>query len=87
MPEFHLFLYKKPDILSAGNKFFYLFMIKGTQSFCGNIQCVKPVYRNIKLPELPYYGIREGDVGYINLNSFTEGCAKDVRRALIDLKK
>jgi carboxyl-terminal processing protease len=43
--------------------------------------------RNIKLPELPYYGIREGDVGYINLNSFTEGCAKDMRLALIDLKK
>jgi carboxyl-terminal processing protease len=39
------------------------------------------------LPELPYYGIREGDVGYINLNSFTEGCAKDMRLALIDLKK
>jgi carboxyl-terminal processing protease len=43
--------------------------------------------RNIKLPELPYYGIRECDVGYINLNSFTEGCAKDMRLALIDLKK
>ena len=43
--------------------------------------------RNIKLPEMPYYGIQDGNVGYINLNSFTEGCSKEVRRALIDLKK
>jgi carboxyl-terminal processing protease len=39
------------------------------------------------LPELPYYGIKEGNIGYINFNSFTEGCAKDMRRALIELKK
>lgn len=44
--------------------------------------------RNIKLPELPYYGLlSDGKVGYINLNSFTEGCAKDMRRAYVDLKK
>jgi carboxyl-terminal processing protease len=43
--------------------------------------------RNIKLPEMPYYGIQDGNVGYINLNSFPEGCSKEVRRALIDLKK
>ena len=43
--------------------------------------------RAIKLPELPYYGMFEGGIGYINLNQFTEGCAKDVRRAFVDLKK
>ncbi len=52
--------------------------------------------RNIKLPELPYYGILEGSdataangtkIGYINLNQFTEGCSRDVRRALIELKQ
>ena len=42
--------------------------------------------RNIKLPEIPYYGMRPGGVGYICLNSFTEGCAKDMRRAFVDLK-
>jgi carboxyl-terminal processing protease len=36
---------------------------------------------------MPYYGIQDGNVGYINLNSFPEGCSKEVRRALIDLKK
>ena len=42
--------------------------------------------RNIKLPELPYYGMRDDSIGYINLNQFTEGCAKEVRRAFVELK-
>ena len=55
---------------------------------------VKITRRNIKLPELPYYGILNDDstkgesaVGYINLNQFTEGCAREVRNALIELKQ
>ncbi len=46
--------------------------------------------RNIKLPELPYYGILENSgekIGYINLNQFTEGCSRSVRNALIELKQ
>ena len=46
--------------------------------------------RNIKLPELPYYGILENSgekIGYINLNQFTEGCSRTVRNALIELKQ
>ena len=43
--------------------------------------------RNIKLPELPYYGMREGNIGYINYNSFTQESGKEVRRAFVDLKK
>ena len=52
--------------------------------------------RNIKLPELPWYGILNIEtqttangrkIGYINLNQFTEGCARSVRNALIDLKQ
>ena len=46
--------------------------------------------RNIKLPELPYYGILENNgekIGYINLNQFTEGCSRSVRNALIELKQ
>ena len=63
------------------------FLLKVMRPSTGKMMSFKITRRNIKLPELPYYGIREGDVGYINLNSFTEGCSKDVRRALIDLKK
>ncbi len=43
--------------------------------------------KNIKLPELPYYGMREGNIGYINYNSFTQESSKEVRRAFVDLKK
>ena len=43
--------------------------------------------RSIQLPAVPYYGVQDGGVGYLNLNSFTTGCAKDVRRAFLDMKK
>lgn len=41
---------------------------------------------NIALPAVPYYGMWKG-VGYILLDSFTDGCAHDVRLALIALKE
>ena len=43
--------------------------------------------RNIKLSEMPYYGMDRDSIGYINFNQFTEGSAKEVRRAFIELKK
>ena len=43
--------------------------------------------RNIKLPEMPYYGMDGDSIGYINFNQFTEGSAREVRRAFIELKK
>ncbi len=43
--------------------------------------------RNIKLPEIEYCGIADGDVGYICFREFTEGCAKNMRRAFLDLKQ
>ena len=63
------------------------FLLKVMRPSTGKLMSFKITRRNIKLPELPYYGIKEGDVGYINFNSFTEGCSKDMRRALIELKK
>ena len=63
------------------------FLLKVMRPSTGMLMSFKITRRNIKLPELPFYGIREGNIGYINLNSFTEGCAKDMRRAFIDLKK
>lgn len=47
---------------------------------------VKVTRRIIKQPALPYYGMRKGVVGYISLRQFTEGCAKEMRRAVMDLK-
>ena len=48
---------------------------------------LKLTRRNIKLPELPYFGMREGNIGYINFNSFTQESSKEVRRAFVDLKR
>ena len=48
---------------------------------------VKLQRESIALPAIPYYGLQKNSVGYIQLNSFTDGCAKEMRRAIIDLKK
>ena len=63
------------------------FVLKIQRPSTGKKMNFKITRRSIKLPELPYYGMLEGGVGYINLNQFTEGCAKEVRRAFVDLKK
>ena len=63
------------------------FLLKIMRPATGKMMSFKITRRNIKLPEMPYYGMREGNIGYINLNQFTEGCAKELRRAFIDLKK
>lgn len=62
------------------------FVLKVMRPSTGKTMNFKITRRNIKLPELPYYGQKNG-VGYISLNQFTEGCAKEVRRAFVDLKK
>ena len=41
--------------------------------------------RTIQLPAIPYYGIMDDGIGYINLNSFTSGCAREMRHALLQL--
>lgn len=43
--------------------------------------------RSIKLPSVPYYGLQPDGMGYLNLNGFTEGCGKDVRNAVIEMKR
>ena len=40
----------------------------------------------IKLPDVPYFGMVNSTVGYIKLNSFTQTAASDVRTAFLDLK-
>ena len=45
------------------------------------------VRRSIQMPTIPYYGIMEGQVGYINLSSFSGTPSKDFKNAFLDLKK
>ncbi|MDY5925102.1 S41 family peptidase [Hallella sp.] len=47
----------------------------------------KVTRRIIQLPSIPYYGIQANGFGYLNLYSFTEGCGKEVRNAIIEMKK
>ena len=63
------------------------FSLKIKRPSTGKEMKFKITRRNIKLPELPYYGMRPDSIGYINLNQFTEGCAKSVRRAFVELKQ
>lgn len=48
---------------------------------------VKIERANIAMPAIPYYGIHNRNVGYIQLESFTDGCAKSMRRAIVELKE
>ena len=63
------------------------FIIKVKRPSTGKTLKMKITRRTIQMPFLPYYGMLDGGFGYINFNSFTDNCAKDVRRAFIDLKK
>ena len=62
------------------------FILKIKRPSTGKKMQMRITRRAITLPYLPYYGLRPDSIGYINLNSFTDDCAKDVRRAFIDLK-
>lgn len=42
---------------------------------------------SISLPPISYYGMLDSKTGYIILDSFTEECAKEMRKAVVDLKK
>lgn len=63
------------------------FALKVLRPSTGKEMVFKITRRNIKMPDIPYYGMRANGIGYINFRSFTEGSAKEMRRAFVDLKK
>lgn len=63
------------------------FLLKIKRPSTGKVMKIKITRKAIQLPAVPYYGMQAGNIGYINLSSFTEDCSKNVRRAFIDLKK
>ena len=63
------------------------FILKVKRPSTGKIIKTKITRRTIQMPFIPYYGMLENQIGYINFNSFTDQCAKDVRRAFIDLRR
>ena len=62
-------------------------VLKVLRPSTGKKLTLKVQRKAIQLAYLPYYGMQPGGIGYINLNQFVDGCAKDVRRAFIDLRK
>ena len=63
------------------------FILKIKRPSTGKVMKMKITRRAIQTPAVPYYGMKDNAVGYINLSSFTENCSKDVRRAFMDLKQ
>ena len=43
--------------------------------------------RNIAMPPVPYHGMVADGIGYIYFERFVDGCSRDVRRAVVDLKE
>ena len=62
------------------------FKLKVKRPSTSKVLTFKITRRSIQLPSIPYYGIQPGNIGYIKYTSFTEGSAKQIRSAFIDLK-
>lgn len=52
-----------------------------------SIVTVNITREKIQMPAVTYYGVTNGDVGYIALSTFTTGAAKEVKKALEELRK
>lgn len=63
------------------------FILKVKRPSTDKTMRMKVTRRSIQLPYLPYYGLQENGVGYINLNAFTVNSARDVRRAFLDMRR
>jgi carboxyl-terminal processing protease len=47
---------------------------------------VKVVREEIKIPNIPYYGMLNGGIGYIKLTNFTQNAGNEVKKALTEMK-
>lgn len=63
------------------------FALKIMRPSTGKTQVLKVTRRAVEMPAIPYYGLQRDGIGYLNLNSFTENCAKEFRRAYVDMKR
>ena len=64
------------------------FVLKIRRPATNKVMQMKITRRTLShMPTIPYYGMQSDGIGYICLTQFTEGCAQEVRRAFLDLKK
>lgn len=71
---------------------FVLKIMRPTIGSKGKNMKMKITRRAIQLPCVPYYGLLDNPkgsnkIGYLVLNSFTDECARDVRRAMVDMRQ
>jgi len=53
----------------------------------GKKEVFKITRKEIKFPNIPYFGMLDEQVGYINLNQFTEKAGNEVKEAFLELKE
>ena len=63
------------------------FVLKIKRPSTGKEMQMRITRRAVETPTIAYYGLQGDGIGYLNLTSFTEGCAKEVRRAFLDMKQ
>ena len=63
------------------------FVLKVQRPLKNDSTILKITRKNIRTNPVPYYGIVRDSVGYLSLTGFTDNCAKDVKKAFIELKQ
>lgn len=62
------------------------FVLKIKRPSTGKTMQFRIKRRSVEMPSIPYYGLRNDNIGYLNLNGYTDGCYKEVRRAFVDMR-
>ncbi len=62
------------------------FVLKIQRPTTGKKMQMKITRKMVQTPSVPFYGLWRDNIGYIHLRQFTEGCAKEVRNAFIEMK-
>lgn len=63
------------------------FILKIKRPSTGKVMKFKVTRKLIQTPAVPYYGLLNDSVGYIQLQSFSEGSSKIFRNAVIEMKQ
>lgn len=63
------------------------FLLKIKRPSTGKTMKFKLTRKAIQMPAVPYYGLQQNGIGYLDLNSFTVDSSKDVRKAFLEMKK
>ena len=63
------------------------FLLKIKRPSTGKTMKFKLTRKAIQMPAVPYYGLQQNGIGYLDLKSFTVDCSKDVRKAFLEMKK